>query len=251
MNNSSDNHRNQPNSASPAVSARLKANYDDYYDAESHWRALGAIDKVKNIVALCSKYAHSTILDIGSGEGSVLARLSKRGFGEALHSLEISTSGVETITGRRIPSLRDCRLFDGYNIPYEDSRFDLVVLCHVVEHLEHPRKLLCEAARVGRHVFVEVPLEDNFGLRRDYVPDKVGHINHFSSKTIRRLLQTCGLEVLDQKITNPSWPVYKRRWGRKGIPKYLVKGAALLTCSRMATALWTYHCSLISRKADR
>ena len=57
------------------LSNKLKTNYDNYYDGESQWRWLGALDKVKNIVDLCSKYPHEKTLEIGSGEGSILKRL--------------------------------------------------------------------------------------------------------------------------------------------------------------------------------
>lgn len=245
--------RSCPDSEMPVacgVSKQLKAEYDDYYDAESQWRWISSKSKADRIIQLCSKYPHNSILDVGAGEGSVVNRLSDRSFGESLHALEISSSGIESIRQRNIPSLKDCRLFDGNTIPYEDNRFDLVILSHVVEHLEYPRQLLYESARVGRNLFVEVPLDLTARLKKDYKPVKGGHLNYFSPKTIRLLVQTCHLQVLDQKITNPSWPVYRYRLGRKGILRYLVKACALLVCPGMATALWTYHCSLVCTKTD-
>jgi len=71
------------------IGDKLKANYDDYYKGESEWRWLGALDKARNIVVLCGNYPHKTVLDIGSGEGSVLKRLSDLRFGESLYSLEM------------------------------------------------------------------------------------------------------------------------------------------------------------------
>ncbi len=50
---------------------------------------------------------------------------------------------------------------------------------HVVEH---PRTLLHEARRVARHVFVEVPLEHNLRLPRDFAADDLGHINAYTRK---------------------------------------------------------------------
>ena len=32
----------------------------------------------------------------------------------------------------------ETKLFDGYTIPYKNKTFDLVVLGHVIEHVEHP-----------------------------------------------------------------------------------------------------------------
>jgi len=230
------------------VNERLKDNYNNYYKGESDWRWLGAIDKVNNIINLCNDYPHESILEIGSGEGSILKRLSDLQFGDALYSIEISKTAVETIYQRNIKSLIECNLFDGYNIPYEDKKFDLVILSHTVEHLEYPRKILYEAGRVANYVFVEVPLEDNIRLKKDFTFDKVGHINFYSPKTIRRLIQTCNLEIMFQIITNSSCRVYKYQYGKKGFIRYLVKELILRTIPSLATNLWTYNCSMICKK---
>src|SRR5262249_54537236 len=169
-----------------AVSQHLHSNYADYYAEDSEWRWLGALDKVDNIVNLCGSLPHRKILDIGAGEGSILRRLAELRFGEQLYALEISPSGVERIRNRKIPSLMECSVFDGYCVPYQSGYFDIAVLSHVIEHVEHPRQLLYEAARVAKYVFVEVPLEDTRRLPNDYVPNPVGHINFYSSRTIRR-----------------------------------------------------------------
>ena len=111
---------------------------------------------------------HASLLEIGAGEGALLARLAELGFASALHAAEISESGVQAIRARGIPGLIDCRRFDGETLPWADASFDLAVLSHVLEHAEHPRRLLAEATRVARAVFVEVPLEDTWRLPRDF-----------------------------------------------------------------------------------
>jgi hypothetical protein len=65
------------------VDPQLQHNYDAYYEDDiSEWRTLGAIDKADNIRMLCNAYPHSTVLEIGAGEGSVLQRLADSGFGQ-------------------------------------------------------------------------------------------------------------------------------------------------------------------------
>lgn len=228
------------------VDPQLQRNYDEYYgDDISEWREMGAIDKVSNIRSLCASLAPSTVLDIGAGEGSVLQRLADSGFGRRHFALDISGSGVER--SRKIQTLVECRQFDGYTVPYPDATFDLAILSHVVEHVEHPRLLLNEAARVADHVFVEVPLEHNRGLPADFVWDAVGHINFYTAKTIRLLVQSCGHEVLDQRETHAALRQYRYRLGRKGIAAYLLKECALRTMPAAAQSLWTYHSSLLIR----
>jgi ubiquinone/menaquinone biosynthesis C-methylase UbiE len=228
------------------ASDQLKSNYEDYYeDGDSEWRMLGAVDKTDNIISLCHELPHTSILEIGAGEGSILKRLSKLSFGEKLYALEISPSGVEAIKSKGISRLTECLLFNGYDIPYGDYKFDLAILSHVIEHVEYPRKLIYEAARVAKYVFVEVPLEDTLRLKTDFIFDKVGHINSYSPITIRRLIQTCNLEVLKQTVTNPSKAVHKYRLGRKGLINYYMKESLLRVLPSVATKIFTYHSSLV------
>lgn len=232
-----------------AVSDHLKGNYENYYEGgDSEWRRIGAIDKADNIVSLCKNLPQNLILEIGAGEGSILKRLSELNFGKELYALDISSSGVETIKKKGISNLIECAVFDGYHVPYEDGQFDIVILSHVIEHVEHPRQLLYEASRVAKFVFVEVPLEDTIRLQNDFVFDEVGHINAYSPKTIRRLLQSCGFKVLGQIVFNPPRAAYAYQKGARGLFNYYVKQFLIKFTPGFATSLFTYHTALICEK---
>jgi ubiquinone/menaquinone biosynthesis C-methylase UbiE len=219
------------------------------YEGESEWRRLGAIDKAGNAVRLCEGIPHASILEVGAGEGAILGQLSEFDFGEQYTAIEVSESGLEAIRGRNLSKLIECQLFDGEQIPYADGQFDLVILSHVVEHVENPRKLLYEAKRVARHVFVEVPLEHSLLLPRDFVADDLGHINPYSLKTIRWLLQSCDLEVLAELVTNRSRATYTYHGDHLGSLKYWIKQIALRASPGLARAIWTYHGSLLCRSS--
>ena len=232
------------------VSKRLQNQYDNYYgDQISEWRQLGAIPKVKNIITLCQEYAHTKVIEIGCGDGVILKNLAEAGFGQKLYGLEISSSALKVLKQQKIDSLEECQLFNGYRIPYNDQEFDLAILTHVIEHVEYPRELLKEAARVSNYLFIEVPLENTWRLPKDFIPDDVGHINFYSEKTIRRLVQTCGLTVLKQIVTNPSQMTYEYQSGKKGALKYLIRQAALQTIPVVAKQMFTYHSSLLCHKS--
>jgi ubiquinone/menaquinone biosynthesis C-methylase UbiE len=231
------------------TSEQLLSNYQDYYaDGDSEWRRLSALDKANNIITLCKDIPHQSVLEIGAGEGSILKRLSGLNFGDQLFAVEISHSGVEAIKNKKIPRLEECELFDGYQLPYEDNRFDVAILSHVVEHVEHPRLLIYEAARVARNVFIEVPLEDTMMMAENFVFNKVGHINFYSPKSIRRLVQTCNLKVVGQITTNPSKEVYQFKKGFRGFVNFLIKNIVLKLAPGMATKIFTYHSALLCRK---
>ncbi len=124
-------------------------------------------------------------------------------------------------------------------------------MSHVIEHVEYPRKLLYEAKRIARYVFVEVPVEDTFRLPVDFKFDKVGHINFYSPKTFRRLIQSCNLEVIKQTVTNPSKDVYFFLNGKKGLLNFFCKKFLLRLNPNLATRLFTYHSSMICKDTSQ
>src|SRR5436305_623650 len=146
----------------PSVSELLLENYANYYTEDiRQWRRLGAADKAANIIKLCAAVPHERVIEVGCGEGAVMAELLKQGFCREILGLEISPSAVRIAADSGL----NVRLFDGDSI---SESADLVILTHVVEHLEHPRKLLYAASSAAPHIFVEVPLEDNLRLPADY-----------------------------------------------------------------------------------
>lgn len=231
------------------VDEALQKSYDEYYaQGESAWRALGARSKAENIIRMCASVPHARVVDIGAGEGAVSAELARRGFSSQIHCLEISDSGVEVIRSRDLAAVTEVRKFDGYHMPYPDGHFDLAFASHVLEHVEHERTFLYEARRLARHLFIEVPLLDTLRLPEDFVPDRVGHINFYNRKTIRHLLQSSGLEVIDQRLFGAPLAVQRAVGGRvAGTARFLARGAIDLASRRLAARLFVYHCGLLCR----
>ena len=232
----------------PLLSPTLKEHYDGYYKGRWQWRRLGAVDSVKTIMGLCANTPHDTIIDIGAGEGAIVQELCERNFGKKLHALEISRSGVEAMQALNIATLVECRLFDGYRTPYDDNHFDLALLIHVVEHAEYPRMLLREASRISRSLLVICPMEHTLRLSRDFVFRKTGHINFYTPKTFRRLMQTTGLEVVKQVVNNPSFDLYRYQFGWKAPLRWLPRELLLRLWPSLAASIFTYHSAVLCRK---
>lgn len=241
---------------SAAASPQMLAHYAEHFSPPSQrsWYELGAQSKVENITKLCDNAPHDSILDIGAGDGAVLHRLDAVGFGSQLHAVEISISGLKALRERTWRSLVSAEPFDGAALPFRDASFDLAILSHVVEHVEHPRILLREAARVARRVYVEVPLEYTLTyrrLRRDFVFDATGHINFFTPILIRLLVQSSGLTVLQQHVRHVPIEAYRCVKGRRGWFNYAVKEGALRLNPRLATQLFVYHGCLVCTSDSR
>lgn len=230
-----------------SVDAKLVQNYAEYYEdnaAFAEWRRLGGIDKCENIMRLCANLEHDNILEIGCGDGAIMERLAHLGFGSQFTGLEISPSAVRKVQEKKIPNC-EVKLFDGYDLAFPEKRFDLVILSHVLEHVEYPRRLILGAARVAKTVFVEVPLEDNWRMPRNFVFDRVGHINFYNPRTIRSLIQSCGMTVLHSYLCHSALSSYIFRKGKtRGTLSYWFKEIALRAIPGLSTSAMTYHYSL-------
>jgi ubiquinone/menaquinone biosynthesis C-methylase UbiE len=185
------------------LSDDVKSAYNDFYTKDdSEWRMLGAQSKAANIVAVCKRINPVKVLEVGAGDGSILHFLNEWNFGQELYALEIADTGVSRIRERGMGRLVEAKSFDGYKIPYGDDSFDLVILSHVLEHVEHERILIRELKRIAKNIVVEVPLDYRFGVdkRMKHFLD-YGHINMYTPTSLRFLLQSEGLKVISDRLS--------------------------------------------------
>ncbi|MET1053726.1 MAG: class I SAM-dependent methyltransferase [Pedobacter sp.] len=185
------------------LSDDVKSAYNDFYTKDdSAWRMLGARSKAANIVAVCKSINPLKVLEVGAGDGSILHFLNEWNFGQELYALEIADTGVDRIRERGLSRLAEAKSFDGYEIPYADDSFDLVILSHVLEHVEHERILIRELKRIAKNIVVEVPLDYRFGVdkRMKHFLD-YGHINMYTPTSLRFLLQSEGLTVISGRLS--------------------------------------------------
>jgi len=181
------------------ISSNVKTAYDSFYEQHDEaWRMLGAKYKAQHIIDICTGHTFKRVLEVGAGDGSILKLLSDRNFAPEYHAVEISESGVEHIKSRNIKDLASVQVFDGYKLPFADTSFDLIILSHVLEHVEHERLLLRELRRVAKYSVIEVPRDYKAG-----VDDRLkhflayGHINMYTPTSLRYLLRTEGFEIVN------------------------------------------------------
>ncbi|QXV66665.1 class I SAM-dependent methyltransferase [Mucilaginibacter sp. 21P] len=179
------------------LSGNVKTAYDEFYKKhDEEWRMLGAKYKAQHIIGVSSVHKFIKVLEVGAGDGSILKYLSDAGFAAEYHAVEISESGVAHIANRQIENLASVQIFDGYKLPFEDDSFDLIILSHVLEHVEHERLLLREIKRVAKNFVIEVPIDykTNVDKRIKHFL-AYGHINVYTPTSLRYLLQTEGFEI--------------------------------------------------------
>lgn len=235
------------------VSEDVQGLYTDRYEGgvERAWRDAGANDKAANIIQAWRSTngpARPRVVELGCGEGAVAAALGRADFFSNFRGYDISPSGIKEASGRHVP-LSSFLVSSRSVNEVDSSSADLVVLTHVVEHLEHPRELLYAAHRIAPWAIIEVPTELHFGAPRDYAFDSLGHINKYNALSIRHLVQSCDFEVVTQFTTNPSREValFHIRTQRVRF-KWQVKQTGLKAVPPFARQLFTYHETMLARR---
>jgi hypothetical protein len=120
------------------------------------------------------------------------------------------------------------------------GHFDLVVLSHVLEHLETPGEFLKALRAIDfTYLIAEVPLEDLLlcrlnGHLKSRIPNPAGHVQFFTAASFKALLAGAGLKILDTRryASPPSaadlkFMCQKNGWGQGKYLQVLIAGRYL------------------------
>lgn len=139
-----------PDSATPAT-LDVRQVYDDIYDHhQDAWVDQGrAADFLAYFSALTRSGNHDRVLEIGCGEGALLAALpatEKFGVDPSITALRRATKRSEA----------KCAVARSEQLPFPSESFDLVVTVGVMEHFQDPESATREISRVlsarGRYI---------------------------------------------------------------------------------------------------
>src|SRR6202008_3109299 len=102
----------------------------------------------------------SRVLDIGCGDGALLAHLARRKSVDG-RGIELSQSGVNACVGHGLSVIQGDA--DRDLEAYPAGAFDVVVLSQTLQATHRPRRVVEELVRIGRRAIVSFP---NFGFWR-------------------------------------------------------------------------------------
>jgi SAM-dependent methyltransferase len=180
--------------------------WEAYYSAEAEFKTFDPAEhpatplRVDLPLKLLRGVDHiDGILDIGCGEGYLLAALRRR-YGGSIAGLDISET--------RLARARDnCpggsfALGDVRALPYPDGAVDLVSAVEVIEHIDPVEAALAEMARVSRrYVLVSVPFERPPQVvlcphcLKTFPID--GHVNEFTTRKLQDLMRAAGVVPIE------------------------------------------------------
>jgi 2-polyprenyl-3-methyl-5-hydroxy-6-metoxy-1,4-benzoquinol methylase len=226
------------------VSDDLKKLYGDYYLDENVLmkRRIAARQTLEHLNLILPRKDYRSIIDIGAGDGSLLEELDKSNVGKELHAVEISESGCACIKEKKLGKVRSINQFDGYNIPVDNSQYELGIAIHVLEHVEHERMFIQEMARTCQFLYIEVPFELTLKIKRNIrIGAEYGHINYYTTDTFKSLLESCNLEIITLETFSTSIEYESFLSGPlKGAVKHALRSGALNAFSKVAPWFITY-----------
>jgi SAM-dependent methyltransferase len=133
----------------------------------------------------------TTVVDIGAGDGRLVSLLRARG---------CEVHGVEPFVESADPAIAATTV---ENADLPEGSADVVVLWHVIEHLDTPYAAVDRAMRTlrpGGRLVVSVPSLDSVQAKLGgncwFHLDVPRHTTHFTRAGVIRLLERCGLRVI-------------------------------------------------------
>lgn len=140
--------------------------------------------------------AKGRLLDVGSGWGHFL--LAARNMGYDVLGVELDSAPYQySVRDLGLPVLQK----DFFEFSVEE-KFDVITMWDVLEHIDDPGGFLRQCARLqnpGSVLVLQVPQIDSCVARcmgKNWKMLGLDHVNYFSPKTLRKLLENNGYEVL-------------------------------------------------------
>jgi len=182
--------------------AQLSTGRDDY------WRKMAAPRfRVATFLRLLSDDPPASLVDLGCGNGLLLAEIRERHPSMALSGVDLSDAQIAA-NRKAQPGLgwhamdldRPLAL-----APELRDRFEAVVASEVIEHVREPRTFLANALRMATPGHGRLLLSTQSGQLRE-TERRVGHLRHFTASAMRRLLIEAGWEPV--RVWNSGFPFH-------------------------------------------
>lgn len=185
----------------PTQNANLERQLEDYEPAYINYLMESAED-IRNFTSFLAwmrqfvSFDKVRVLDVGTGSGKLVRFLHDRGIDA--YGIEPARSIYSEFLGGE--SLFFCTAIEDFNEDLAGGKFDIVLACDVIEHVEQPNIFLKHVQRVlkpGGKLFVSTPDADSLVARilGSYWHHYNGyHLSYFSRKTIAMLAGRCGFD---------------------------------------------------------
>lgn len=140
------------------------------------------------------QHGESTLLDVGSGNGYLLSRLTKNNNWKRVCGVDVS----EPLPSNK----KDIQFYIGLlpDLPFSDNEFDVVTCTHVIEHVIDVEASIKELIRIAKNkIFLVLPRQRYYFYTLDE------HLNFYPEiESLTRLFAGHGIEV---SVQDGDWAI--------------------------------------------
>ncbi len=184
-----------------------QAELDDIYINRYSYDAHALIESEKRMRA--KKYANfisklrgvSSVLEVGCMHGLLLTELQKKGL--KVSGVELDPEAVKYCQDHRL-NVEQSSVED--HLKKANSKHDVVIMSHVIEHIVYPKKQLQELnKRLPKHGKILLITPNSRALTRKLFGRFWGywqvpvHVNHFNEQSMHELLKESGFKISQTK----------------------------------------------------
>lgn len=146
------------------------------------------------------------VIDVGFGLGYGINILSI--VADELYGVDVDVKSLEYCTNtivNRNPKLKNLQVYDGYNIKYPDSFFDIVTCVDVIEHVDEYHRLIDEMLRISKKgVFISTPNRIPENTKKNGKPKNHWHLREWSFEEIDHIIKAHSRKI--------EWNFLNGRW---------------------------------------
>ena len=194
---------------------------------------MGGQDATHALLGMCRLDATSRVLDVGCGPGNTACLIAEQ-YGSRVQGIDISEVMIAKATERaRRQGLLDkveFRVADAFQLPFEDDRFDAVIVESVLTPLPGDKKqALAEMVRVvrpgGQIGINESTVDPSAPPELLALFDEHPAIHgYFTPQTLRGLFEESGLQVVQMTETkNVDAPSVIKEMGLRGLLSFMIR----------------------------
>ncbi len=116
--------------------------------AESRLRNPWVNEKIEGILGVSIDKSSTKVLDVGCGAGFLSNYLAQQGY--EVHGVDLSDSSLQVARDYDQTSNVRYTVANAASLPFKDNSFDVVTAMDFLEHVEQPKAIIAEMARVLR-----------------------------------------------------------------------------------------------------
>lgn len=224
--------------------------YQTELEEEAEWLRRSAASKTDSVEILLNrnKIKPKTIIELGCGIGAVITECKRRRLAKNYIGVDYAPEAIDYLKKHSV----DIEFIQG-DITDNDFRIsdtcEVVLISHVLEHLEEPAKFLMAMKNSLKfsYAIIEVPIEDLIAgkiksVLKDRTSNKAGHVQFFTFRSFEHLLNSNGYRIIDRRSYVPILDMETIRFicnkDKLSRPRYLLKVLVNKYILRILNPLW-------------